>query len=88
MKNHKRRVLGNKLHEDIVIGDSHARICASKIRQLLYNGFEVLDFVNPGSGMKFIKDKARVYIQRLKKKDVVVLWGGSNDVSRITQLRA
>jgi len=32
--------------------------------------------------MKFIKDTARVNIQHLQKKNVVVQWGSSNDVSR------
>jgi hypothetical protein len=31
--------------------------------------------------MKFIKDRARVSIQHLQKKDVLVLWGGSNDAA-------
>jgi len=48
MKNHNRRVLEKKSHEVIIIGDSQARGCASKLKQLLYNDFEVLGFVNPG----------------------------------------
>jgi hypothetical protein len=57
MKNHKWRVLEKKLHKVVLTGNSHARGCASKVKQLLYNDFEVLGFVNPGSGMKFIKEK-------------------------------
>jgi hypothetical protein len=56
MKNNKWRVLEKRLHKVIIIGDSHARGCASKVK-LLYNDFEGLGFVNPGSGMKFIKEK-------------------------------
>ena len=48
----------------------------------LNNDFEVLGFVNPGSGMKYIKDTSRVKLQQLSKKDVLVLWGGSNDIVR------
>jgi hypothetical protein len=48
----------------------------------LNNDFEVLGFVNPGSGMKYIKDMSRMKLQQLTKKDVVVLWGGSNDIAR------
>jgi hypothetical protein len=62
MKNHKSILLENKSHKVKIIGDRHAKECASKLRQLLYNGFEVIRFVNPGSGMKFIKDTARVNI--------------------------
>jgi hypothetical protein len=42
----------------------------------------VFGFVNPGSGMKFIKDTARVKLQQLTKKDVMLLQGGSNDIAR------
>ena len=54
--NHKWTVLEKKLHKVIIIGKSHARGRASKVK-LLYNDFEVLGFVNPGSGMKFIKEE-------------------------------
>jgi len=37
---------------------------------LLNNDFEVLEFVNPGAGMKYIKDTSRVKVQQLTKKDV------------------
>jgi hypothetical protein len=61
------------------VGDSHARGCATKVNHLLKNDFEVLGIVNPGSGMKYIKDTSKVKLQQLSKEDVVVLWGGSND---------
>jgi hypothetical protein len=81
--NCKKRVLEKKQHTVIILGNSHARECATGVKYLLNNDFEVFGFVNPGSGMKFIKDTARVKLQQLTKKDVVVLWGGgSNDFAR------
>jgi hypothetical protein len=80
--NHKKGLLEKKQHKVIILGDSHTRGCATKVTYLLNNDFEVLRFVNPGSGMKFIKDTARVKLQQLTKKDLVVLWGGSNDIAR------
>ena len=65
LKNRKSRVLGKKSHEVISMGDSHTRGCGCKVRQMLYNDFEVLGFVNPGSRMKFVKDTARVNIVQL-----------------------
>jgi len=62
MKNHKWRVLEKKLHKVNIIGDSHARGCASEVKKLLYNDFEVLGFVNPGSGMKFMEKKYQIEI--------------------------
>ena len=66
----------------VITGECHTRGCASEVRQLLYNDFEGLSFVNPGSGIKLIKDTARMNIQQLTKEAVVVLWGGSNNVLR------
>jgi hypothetical protein len=80
--NHKKRMLEKKPHKVVILGDSHARGCAAKVKQLLNNDFEVVRYVNPGSGMKFIKDTAKVKTQQLTKKDVVVLWGDSNDITR------
>jgi len=62
-----------KQHKVIILGDSHARGCASEVSNLLNNDFEVLRFVNPGAGMKCIKDMSKVKVQQLIKKDVVVL---------------
>jgi hypothetical protein len=82
----KQRVLKekqlNKQQKVIVVGDSHARGCATEVNHLLKNDFEVLGFVNPGSGMKYIKDTSKVKLQQLSKEDVVVLWGGSNDIAK------
>jgi hypothetical protein len=73
----KKRVLKEEQHKVIVVGDSHARKCATELGQLLNNDFEVLGFVNPGSGMKYIKDTPGVKLQQLSKKDVLVLFGGA-----------
>jgi hypothetical protein len=66
-----------KQRKVIVVGDSHARKCATEVSQLLNNDFEVLGFVNLGSGMKYIKDTSRVKLQQLSKKNVLVLRGGA-----------
>ena len=63
-----------KQHKVIIVGDSHARNCATEVSQLLNNDFEVMGFVNRGSGMKYIKDISSEKLQQLSKKDVLVLW--------------
>jgi len=82
-KDCKKRVVGEN-NKVIILGDSHARGCAAEVSHLLNNGFEVLGFVNPESGMKYIKGTSRVKLQQLTKTDVVVLLGGggSNDTAR------
>jgi len=64
----------------MIVGDNHARGCAAEVKQLLSSYFEVFGSINPGAGMKTIKDTASAKVQHLTKKDVVVLWGGSNDI--------
>ena len=72
-----------KQHKVIIVGDGHARNYATKVRQLLNNDFEVMGFVNPGSGMKYINNISSEKLQQLSKKDVLVLWrGASNDIAK------
>ena len=71
-----------KQHKVVILGDSHARGCATGVKHLLSSDFEVFGCINPGAGMKTIKDTASAEVQQLTKKDVVVLWGGSNDIAR------
>ena len=75
-------MLERKQHEVLIVGDSHARGCAVSVKHLLNSNYEVFGSINPGSGMKGIKDTANVKIQQLTKKDVVVLWGDSNDIAK------
>ena len=69
----KEKVLKKKQHKVIIVGNSRARGCAAEVSHLLNNDFEVFGFVNPGAGMKYVKDTSRAKLQQLTKKDVVVL---------------
>jgi hypothetical protein len=42
--------------------------------------FAVSSFVKPGAGMSVIADTVEEEIIKLKSDDVVVVWGGSNDI--------
>jgi hypothetical protein len=79
---YKRKVMEQKQHKVVIIGHSHATGYAAEVKHLLNNKFEVLGMVNSGSGMEFIKDTAKVKLHQLTKNDVVVVWGGSNDIAR------
>jgi hypothetical protein len=80
--NHKQRMGKKKKHKILIFGDSHAKDCAIELSHLLKQDFEVLGFVTPGSGMEHIKDTSMGEIKQLSKEDVVVLWGGSNDIAK------
>jgi hypothetical protein len=84
---YKTRVMEQKQHKVVILIHSHARRCATEVKHLLNNNFEVFGFVNPGSGMEFIKETAKLKLQQLTKNDVVVLKGGSNDIARNNSIR-
>ena len=70
----------------MILGDSHVRGCAARVKHLLNSDFEVFGSINAGAGMKNIKDTASMKVQQITRKDVVVLWGGSNDIARNNSL--
>jgi hypothetical protein len=47
---------------------------------------EVIGYVKPGSGMEVITDMAKKEITTLTKEDMVVIWGGANDIAKMKQI--
>jgi hypothetical protein len=72
----------SKRKKIIIIGDSHARDCAREISNCLGKEFEVSGTVMPGAGLAHITTLAHGEIPNLTSDDVVVIWGGSNDVNK------
>ena len=66
----------------LILGESHTRRCASEVKQQLNSEYEVFGFISPLSGMKDIKGSAKIKMTQLTREDMVVLWGGANDVAR------
>ena len=54
------------------------------MKQKLKSEYEIVGFTNPGSTMKDIIVSAKSKIAQLTTKDVVVLWGGSNNAAQNT----
>ena len=81
-KNHKKNSVKTKVHKVLILGESYARGCASEVKQQLNKEYEVSGFINLGSGMKDIKESAKMKMAQLTRDDTVVLWVGSNDVAR------
>jgi hypothetical protein len=69
-------------HKVMIIGDSHAKKCAAELRHNLDRRYEVCGFTKPGARSNEIIKTAEEEVSSLKHKDVVILWGGSNDISR------
>jgi hypothetical protein len=66
----------------IIIGDSHARGCSQEVKHNLGHSIEVQGIVKPGANMEVIVNTSTKNIGNLTKKDMVVVWGGSQDVGR------
>jgi hypothetical protein len=81
-KKKERKAMKKKQHKVIIVGDSHARRGAAEVKHLLNNDFEVQGIVKSGSGMELIKETTRAEINQLTSDDIVVVWGGSNDIAR------
>jgi len=69
-------------HKVLVIGDRHARKCATLLQDKLGKNCEVSSFVKPGAQMNEIAKTAKEEIKTVECEDVVVVWGGANDISR------
>lgn len=79
----KQRSLPNtKKRTVIVIGDSHARGCAENIKYLSRVPINVTGYVKPNASTKDIVESAKSDITKLTKNDFVVVWGGTNDISK------
>jgi lysophospholipase L1-like esterase len=77
----------NKLREEhkhniIIMGDSHSRGSAVMLRDYLGSKFEVYGIIKPGASAAEIVAQTNKNYRHLTKKDVIVLFGGSNDVYR------
>ena len=64
----------------VVIGDNHTRGYASQLVNQLGPKYEVAGTLIPGVGLYNVTKLASNELATLTDRDVVVIWGGSNDV--------
>jgi hypothetical protein len=69
-------------HNVLIIGDSHARGSAPRLQHNLGKDYVVSSFVKPGAQMKGISTTTNEERKSLKSEDVLVIWGGSNNISK------
>jgi hypothetical protein len=67
-------------HRIRIIGDSHARDAAGNVIDNLDNTYSISGFVCPGMNMSNMIPLMTSDITHLNSKDVMILWGGANDV--------
>jgi len=63
----------NAKQKIVIIGDSHARNCATKLQYSLGTIFAVSSFVKPGAGMSVITDTVEEEIIKLKIDYVIII---------------
>jgi len=73
-KNDKRKIVIN--------GDSHIRNCAARLQQQLGRKCSMSGYVKSGAGMDVIVHSVKEEIGKLNGEDVVVVWGGANDIGK------
>jgi hypothetical protein len=66
----------------IIIGDSHAKGSAANIKQVLGKSAVVIGYVSTGAKLKYLTSMANNEINKLTKKDAVVIWGGAMDIAK------
>jgi len=59
---------------------SLTRNCANLLQDNLTINFKGSSFVKPGAQMNEITKTAREELKTLKSDDLVVVWGGANDI--------
>jgi hypothetical protein len=64
------------------LGDSHAKGIATELKYNLNADFEVIRIAKPGSTLVNIAKSTCSDIKTLKKTDVCVIWGGTNDIGK------
>jgi hypothetical protein len=74
----------NKLGKNkiILMGDSHMKGYASELVKRLDNKFELMGTVMPRARIQNTVQLCDQEVNSLTKEDMVILWGGSNDVSK------
>jgi hypothetical protein len=66
----------------ILMGDSHMKGYASKLSNRLDRKFEVMGTVMPGARTQNIVQLCEQEVNFLTRDDMMILWGGSNDVAK------
>jgi hypothetical protein len=66
----------------LIIGDSHTRGCVANLIHECGKFFEVMGNVMPGSGLLNVTQATKKEINELNRNDYIVIWGGSNDISK------
>jgi hypothetical protein len=71
-------------HNIVILGDSHIRGLQSNIKNNLDNKYGVYGLVKPGTTTATLTSTKIADINPLTKNDLIIFWGGSNDINKNT----
>jgi hypothetical protein len=80
--NYNNETLSKKQNNIIILGDSHAKDCTQEVQHNLGHDFEVHGIVKPGANTEITVNTSTKITGKLTKKDIVVVWGGTQDAGR------
>jgi hypothetical protein len=66
----------------IIVGDSHCRQSAAELKHCLGLTYAISSFTQPGAEMRTILSSMQADIMKLKRNDILVIWGRSNDIGK------
>ena len=76
------RMKRERRHKIVLIGDSHIKGLSSELKHRLGDDYVILGFAKPNANVGELKDTIKKEVNKLTKDDVLVFWGGTNDVSK------
>jgi len=82
VKNTDRGSASKVKNKVLIIGDSHARNCVTRLQDNLSSEYKVSSYIKPGARMSEITKTAREELKSLKCEDLVIVWGGANDIGK------
>jgi lysophospholipase L1-like esterase len=81
-KKHRKTIANKKDHKLLIIGDSHARRWAQKVKAQIKNNILIQGIIKPGAGANILETTAKSDIISQTKNDVVLVCVGANDIAK------
>jgi hypothetical protein len=74
--------VAHRRHKILIIGDSHVRGLSDKVSNGLDDAFSVTGITKPNADTEGIISSLHLLIDNLTKKDLIIFYGGTKDISR------
>jgi hypothetical protein len=74
--------IAHRRHKILIIGDSHVRGLSDKVNNGLDDAFSVTGITKPNADIEGITSSLHLQIDNLTKKDLIIFYGGTKDISR------